>query len=447
MTMRRLLVVAALLLFAVAARANGVTVGALIWAQNTPSSGLQSFSIYNGTGTASTAVDLPVLDLLTFTGTLTVVYKDPSGPSPDTEITAGPVSVTVSQPNFFPDLANENLWSKLSFRSSYQIVRAEFKGAVSPTHFSLAGNTTFDTSGTFDVLMDFSTIAFSVDADGNPVSAAVPIQVVPPISYLVGDVYPMPSGRGDLNADGNFVDAGEFGDEGLTILDLIITLRAATGIVPLPACSDRFDAADSYPVDTDLARGGDGKMGILDLIILLRRVSGVDTNRPRRIHAASCPGLAASPGNFQLQAAGPAGRGVSSSRGSQTRLEVGTPRSEGGGVFVAPVYLYSQAGLSGVAFAVHTGTQGARISFVADGAVSKPSLVDDSVAGSLSLAWLDTLAKPSGGRALLGHIRIRTDPRNTRLAVPSIQGASAAGLDGRELDITGSAATGDSQAR
>jgi hypothetical protein len=451
MTMRRLYVIAVLLLSSVAAQAGQVTVGTLTWTQNTPTTGYQSFTIYNGTGTASAPTALPVLDLLTFSGSLTVVYKDPSGQSPNTEITAAPVSITVSQPGFFPDLTNENLWSQVSFRSSYQIVRAEFKGSVSPTQFSLApGNTMFNTPGTFDVVMDFTTITFGLDVNGNPASASIPIQVdqtAPPSDYLVGDVYPMPSVHGDLNADGNFTDAGEFGDNRLTVLDLIVVLRAATGIVPLPACTDRFDAADSFPVDTDVARGGDGRLSILDLIILLRRVTGVDTNLPRRAHPASCPGIATSPGNVQLQSSGQSGRALSSSRSSQTRLEVGNPRSEGRGVFVAPVYLYSQADLSGLAFAIRSGTQGENIVFVAGGGAAKPSLVDDSVAGALSLAWFDTLARPTNGRTLLGHIRIRTNLRNRQVAVPTVQGASAAGMDGRELDVAGSANPADQQAR
>jgi len=83
-----------------------------------------------------------------------------------------------------------------------------------------------------------NTIALSAGANGTLT-----------VGYFVGDVYPY---TGDTAAD--------FGDRVLNILDLKYVLFAATNIgPPLPAaCSDRYDAMDTYPLDTATTRGGDG---------------------------------------------------------------------------------------------------------------------------------------------------------------------------------------------
>jgi adhesin/invasin len=122
-------------------------------------------------------------------------------------------------------------------------------------------------------------------------SSAASVSVTPP-AYLVGDVAPVPSAAGDLNGDGTYDDVGEFGNWLLTNLDLVSTLRAVTGVVRVPACSDRFDAMDSYPVDTPTTRGGDGRLTILDLIITLRRVVNLDSTRPQRANRGLvCPSM------------------------------------------------------------------------------------------------------------------------------------------------------------
>src|SRR5439155_21387893 len=103
-------------------------------------------------------------------------------------------------------------------------------------------------------------------------------------TYLVGDTFPAGSDT-----------AGGFGDGVLNNLDLIYTLRAVTnvpGFTPA-ACSDRFDAMDLFPVDTDTVRGGDGVLNNLDLIRVLRRITNVDTSRPvRAARGLACPGAA-----------------------------------------------------------------------------------------------------------------------------------------------------------
>ena len=92
-------------------------------------------------------------------------------------------------------------------------------------------------------------------------------------TYLVGDSFPSTTDT-----------VGGFGDDALNNLDFIDGLRAVTnvpGFRPL-SCSDRFDAMDSFPADTDTARGGDGALNNLDLIQTLLRVTNIDPSRPRR---------------------------------------------------------------------------------------------------------------------------------------------------------------------
>ena len=115
-----------------------------------------------------------------------------------------------------------------------------------------------------------------------------PPDTTPP-TYLVGNV--SPAGN-DLNGDGDTDDAGEFGNESLTTVDLILALRAVTNLPGWrpPACSDRFDAMDSSPADTTSTRGGNATLTTVDLIITLRRVTGIDTSRPRRpSRSLPCP--------------------------------------------------------------------------------------------------------------------------------------------------------------
>ncbi len=74
------------------------------------------------------------------------------------------------------------------------------------------------------------------------------------------------------------------GNDALNNLDLIDALRAVTnvpGFRPLD-CSDRFDAMDSFPADTDTTRGGDEALNNLDLILTLLRVTNIDSSRPQR---------------------------------------------------------------------------------------------------------------------------------------------------------------------
>jgi probable HAF family extracellular repeat protein len=95
----------------------------------------------------------------------------------------------------------------------------------------------------------------------------------PVVKYTAGDVFPSTSDA-----------APNFGDSALDVRDLVQLLFAVnnvTGFKPA-ACSDRFDAMDVFPLDTDTTRGGDGVLDIRDLVGELFRVNNIDTTRPAR---------------------------------------------------------------------------------------------------------------------------------------------------------------------
>ncbi len=198
--------------------------------------------------------------------------------------------------------------------------------------------------------------------------------------YLVGDVNP---------STGNAL--GQYGDSSINNFDLIDALRAVTlipGARP-PACSDRFDAMDSYPTDTLTTRGGDGSLDNFDLIATLRRVTLLDTTLPRRTSKATC-------GASPLGAFSPARR-----ESADGELELGTARA--GRV---PVYLVARKDLDLAGFSFSMGAVGnGRLDFP-PGDAGAPSLIDNGVAGTLAMAWLDGMTLASGERKLLGYVHV-----------------------------------------
>ena len=219
-------------------------------------------------------------------------------------------------------------------------------------------------------------------------------------SYAAGDSFPPGL---DFNSNGTTNDAGEFGDNQLTVLDLIDALRAVTRVAGFrPPCpSDRYDAIDTSPADTGTTRGGDGILDVLDLIVTLNRVTNVDPSRPRRAPggAPACPvGANAAPG---LQA-------LASARGSATSgiLDFGEAEPVGGRLRV-PVYLRVRENLTlaGLSFALGVTGPSSQLRFapVQD---RVPTLVDDGLPGTLALAWLDGFSLAAGDRVLLGFVEV-----------------------------------------
>lgn len=253
---------------------------------------------------------------------------------------------------------------------------------------SLAGNYTVQSTAT--------------DAAGNPLAGS-PLQFQASAvarTYLAGDAFPAASVSGDLNGDGDTLDAGEFGDAALNTLDLIHALRAVTnvpGFRPL-ACSDRFDAMDSFPADTVSTRGGDGALTTLDLIITLRRVTNVDPSRPQRpSRGLACTSATFSPMLLQRSEA---------EAGAAARVEIGAPEASEPGSVRVPVYLRARAGsaFAGLSFAVgRAASGGARLRFIAAQA-PRPTVVDGLLPGVLAVAWLEGFQAGAEDRLLLGYV-------------------------------------------
>jgi 6-phosphogluconolactonase (cycloisomerase 2 family) len=220
------------------------------------------------------------------------------------------------------------------------------------------------------------------------------------LGYMVGDVFPNTSDS-----------VSGFGDSTINTLDLIATLRAATGLPGFtPAkCSDRFDAMDAYPADTATTRGGDGTINTLDLLVVLKRATNLETARPlRAVRGLTCP--AATP-----QEIAPAARYVEPHEAAGL-LEL--VRTADGGV---DVYLQARHDLhlSGLAIAFGASDSSAALSWTA-GEGTTPSIVDSSLSGSIAAAWLNTLDLAAGGRIRLGHVL----PRDIGVSV-TVQGALA----------------------
>ena len=210
--------------------------------------------------------------------------------------------------------------------------------------------------------------------------------------YMVGDAYPAGSDS-----------VGGFGDNVLNNLDLIYALRAVTNVPGfLPAvCSDRFDAMDSYPPDTDTARGGDGVLNNLDLISTLRRVTNVDTSRPLRAsRGLACP--ASSP-QFAPQGQREERTSTQPPVGA---LELGKAESVDGGVRV-PIYLRAKDDLylSGLSLSLGTERSAEALGFAPADAAA-PTLLDNALPGILALSWISEIRVASGKTALLGYVKL-----------------------------------------
>jgi hypothetical protein len=250
-------------------------------------------------------------------------------------------------------------------------------------------------------------------------------------TYLVGDVFPVAASGGDLNGDGDTLDAGEFGDGTLTILDLIYALRAVTSVPGYrpPACSDRFDAMDAFPRDTETTRGGDGILNTVDLIYTLRRVTNVDTSRPQRYtRGPACP--AAAPGVVTMGRSPDAGRALAT-------VEFGAAEWGADELIRTPVYLRAVDELALAGLSLALGVEGApgkpQLRFVASDRAPAPSLVDGDIRGALALAWLGGFHAAAGERVLLGWV----DTAATVAGAPAFRlfGLDAAAGDGRSQPL------------
>jgi adhesin/invasin len=269
-----------------------------------------------------------------------------------------------------------------------------------------AASVATDASGQASTKLTLGTVAGSnnntvtataAGLSGSPVTFTASATALAANAYVVGDTSPFGA---DPHANLLREEVGEFGDHQLTILDLIYALRAVTSIPGYRprACSDRFDAMDAFPKDTETVRGGDGILNTVDLIYTLRRVTNVDTSRPvRTSRGLACPAMAPPPPALMANATAALAAGT---------LELG-PATVLEGVQRIPVYVHARqpltlAGLS-VSFQLDSPTDRERLRFVR-GEADAPSLLDDGVPGMLALAWLQALTVPADRSLLLGWV-------------------------------------------
>ena len=217
--------------------------------------------------------------------------------------------------------------------------------------------------------------------------ASIPLQLgVSPLTvgdrtYLIGDIFPY---TGDSFPN--------FGDGSLNTLDLIYALRAVTNIGVVPSsCTDRFDAIDSYPVDTTTQRGGDGLLNTLDLIETLRRVVYLDLSRPRRAPRGLC--------QMETQSVKPRVARSVSQAGAPGSADAALELDGDGSLYL---HAFHDLGLVGVAVAVSS-TVGDPITWQPEGGLV-PTVLDQELKTVLAASWLQGLVVPNGNRLRLGRV-------------------------------------------
>jgi hypothetical protein len=254
------------------------------------------------------------------------------------------------------------------------------------------------------------------------------------VTYLVGDI--APSTRPDtITSD----TAPNFGDGILNISDLVQELFAVDGVPgygPL-ACTDRFDAADTFPADTATNRGGDGVLDIRDLVTELFRVDNLDTSRPIRASLGGCPVSSASTGKaVTARAIAPKHPGDGDADGG---LEFGAPELIGQARERVPVFLHANRDLSGVALTFAVGDQRSELDFVP---ALNPTVANSRLKGVAAVAWLGGLNVQAHGRLLLGYIEA---PEGSSAGV-QIYGLSAGRLaDNTEVILASPGTMGSSR--
>jgi hypothetical protein len=248
--------------------------------------------------------------------------------------------------------------------------------------------------------------------------------------YLVSDVYP---NTGD--------SAGQFGQGVVNTLSLIATLRAVvnlTGFLP-PACSDLFDAMDSYPPDGSGNSnilpgrpGGDGLLNTLDLIETLKRATNIDTTRPfRAARGESCATLASVASAASATSAPAQQANIAARQGpADGNLEMVPAGTSAGGWKRTALYLRANTdlNLAGLSFSLASDQESREMRFVAGS--QSPSLVDSGAAGNLAVAWLNGWTAAAGDRVLLGYVE------TTARTVAFIGISANDGSTGREVPLS-----------
>jgi len=247
-------------------------------------------------------------------------------------------------------------------------------------------------------------------------------------TYLVGNVYAAGSAYPPSSES-----APNFGTPGkLNINDLLLMLKVATHVTGYdapPTCSDYFDAMDAYPEDTATLRGGNGVINISDLLTTLKRATNVQgyTIWPvRTARGLVCSASTTSTPQTAFAARPPEVQGT---------IELGATEVAGGGQVRVPVYARGGRDLARAALAISLGDERSQLRFVA--AQAAPSLLEDTLPGVISAAWMDGLDVRAGQRLLLGYV---VGPAGSAANL-RVFGVSAASLnDNQEIgfDVSGS---------
>jgi hypothetical protein len=247
-------------------------------------------------------------------------------------------------------------------------------------------------------------------------------------TYQVGDTYPF---TGDnLPNFGNGLDIND-------AIEVLFAVDSVTGYSLPGACTDRFDAMDSYPQDAPAVRGGNQIIDINDAIVTLFRVDSVQgyATHPVRTSLAqngTCTtGITA---NVTAKNVLPIRQPVSRPPLGGT-LVLGTAEPSGNGQVRVPVYLQGGRDLPRLAFTFGLGDLQSQLQFQAASEIT-PTLVVDNVKGVIVAAWLGGMDVRAGQRVLLGYVIAPAGAASNL----KVFGSSAAGLNDHEvvgLDVSG----------
>ncbi len=347
-------------------------------------------------GTANFPVVLSLPGGVSVTGiTFTVAVTAVSGPA----LTAGALTFTPGTATGTPAPGQSNVTAS-TITLTYSGISPALTGFWDLGSVALAIPSTATQGQSYAV----SVSVLSETASGT-VGAGLNTTLFAALTYLVSDVFPYTD---DV--------AGAFGDGQINTLDLIATLRAVTNLSKPPVCSDRFDAMDSYPVDTANTRGGGDGLNTLDLIETLKRVTKLDTTRPTRTvrgQACAVQQLQAVPAPHRAQGffeAIPLGdrtaiylQATADLALSGLAVSIAAGRESGGGNRLDRVG-ESRGGnrLEGVRESGGGSETTVQLTFHA--VSDPPSLTDSGLPGILTMAWLSGWQAQAGDRVLLGYV-------------------------------------------
>jgi len=240
-------------------------------------------------------------------------------------------------------------------------------------------------------------------------------------TYLVGDTFP---------ATG--ANVGTFGNNLVDINDAIQVLFTVNNVkgYTATACTDFFDAMDSFPQDTATVRGGNGVIDINDAIVTLFHVNNVSGYKTQPVRTTLGENGVCSASLKKTTADARMAR--PEVRGS---LVVGPAQPAGNGQDRVPVYLQGSRDMARLAFSFGLGDLQSQLRFQAAPGMA-PGLMSDQVRGVVVAAWVGGLDVGAGQQILLGYV---VGPAGFASNL-QVFGTSATGLNDLQivgLDVSG----------